>query len=94
MTIVVARAIPTVDVPDLLGQSSAQASRHADGRRARAARPSQQSTSDPAQDGIVLDQRPIAGTQVKQGAPVRIVVGGFVGADDADDPTTPEDGQG
>jgi beta-lactam-binding protein with PASTA domain/predicted Ser/Thr protein kinase len=83
VTIVVARAIPTVAVPDLLGQSGAEA---ADALTAAGLEPreSQQTTTDPTQDGIVLDQRPAAGTEVKEGAPVRIVVGVLT------TPTTPE----
>jgi eukaryotic-like serine/threonine-protein kinase len=74
VTIVVARAIPTVVVPDLLGQSGTEAS---DTLTAAGLEPreSQQTVTDPTQDGIVLDQRPAAGTEVKEGAPVRIVVG-------------------
>jgi beta-lactam-binding protein with PASTA domain/predicted Ser/Thr protein kinase len=83
VTIVVARATPTVAVPDLLGRSGAEA---ADTLTAAGLEPrtSIQDTTDPAQDGIVLDQRPAAGEQVKEGAPVRIFVGQLVQT-----PTTP-----
>ena len=60
MTIVVARAIPTVDVPDLTGQTQTEASDTLTRRRARAAR-TQRDVTDPTQDGIVLDQKPPAG---------------------------------
>jgi beta-lactam-binding protein with PASTA domain len=39
---------------------------------------------DANEDGVVLDQTPASGTQVKQGAPVRIFVGRL-----AQTPTTP-----
>jgi eukaryotic-like serine/threonine-protein kinase len=83
VTIVVARAIPTVDVPDVLGQSATEA---ADTLTAAGLEPrtSLQDTTDPSEDGIVLDQRPAPGTQAKQRAPVRIFVGRLVQA-----PTTP-----
>jgi serine/threonine-protein kinase len=83
VALVVARAIPIVVVPDLLGRSGTEA---ADTLAAAELEPrtSIRRVTDPAEDGIVLDQRPIAGTQVKQGAPVRIFVGRFVAP-----PTTP-----
>jgi beta-lactam-binding protein with PASTA domain/predicted Ser/Thr protein kinase len=74
VAIVVARAIPTVIVPDLLGQGAQEAS---DTLTAAGLEPrtSFQDTTDPNEDGIVLDQTPTSGTQVKDGAPVRIFVG-------------------
>jgi serine/threonine-protein kinase len=83
VAIVVARAIPTVIVPDLLGQGVQEAS---DTLTAAGLEPrtSFQDTADPSADGIVLDQRPASGTQVKEGAPVRIVVGRLTQT-----PTTP-----
>jgi serine/threonine-protein kinase len=83
VALVVARAIPTVDVPDLTGQPGQAA---ADTLTAAGLEPrtSLQDTTDPAEDGVVLDQRPAAGTQAKEGAPVRIFVGRLVQT-----PTTP-----
>jgi beta-lactam-binding protein with PASTA domain/predicted Ser/Thr protein kinase len=74
VAIVVARAIPTVDVPDLVGQGAQEAgdTLTAGGLEPRT---SFQDVTDPNQDGVVLDQKPAAGTQVEQGAPVRIFVG-------------------
>ncbi len=92
VTLVVARAIPTVDVPDLTGSSGQEA---ADTLTAAGLEPrtSLQDVTDPSEDGVVIDQRPGAGTQVKQGAPVRIIVGRLVQTPTTPTtPTTPADG--
>jgi serine/threonine-protein kinase len=88
VSIVVARAIPTVDVPDLLGQGAQEAS---DTLTAAGLEPrtSFQDTADPNEDGIVLDQNPASGTQVKDGAPVRIFVGRFTTSTTTPPATTP-----
>ena len=72
--LVVARAIERVIVPDLLNQGAQEAS---DTLAAAGLEPrvSYRDVTDPNEDGIVLDQTPVAGTQVKKGAPVRIFVG-------------------
>jgi len=86
VAIVVARAIPTVDVPDLSGQTQSEAS---DTLTAAGLVPrvSSRTVSDRALDGVVVDQRPTAGRQVRQGAPVRIFVGSYTPP--ATTPTTP-----
>jgi serine/threonine-protein kinase len=92
VALVVARAIPTVQVPDLAGQSGGEAS---DTLTAAGLVPrtSLQNVTDPSQDGIVLSQRPSGGTQVKKGAPVRIVVGRLTQTPTTPTtPTTPSDG--
>jgi eukaryotic-like serine/threonine-protein kinase len=83
IALVVARAIPTVVVPDLLGQGAQEAS---DTLTAAGLVPRTtfRDVTDSNQDGIVLDQKPASGTQAKQGAPVRIFVGRFTQT-----PTTP-----
>jgi serine/threonine-protein kinase len=83
VAIVVARAIPTVVVPDLLGQGAQEAS---DTLTAAGLEPrsSFRDTTDPNEDGLVLDQNPASGTQVMQGGPVRIFVGRLTQT-----PTTP-----
>jgi len=85
VTIVVARRIPTVIVPDLLGQGMQQAT---DTLTAIGLEPrtSYRDVTDPTQDGIVLDQKPASGTEVKEGAPARIFVGRLTSATT---PTTP-----
>lgn len=93
VTLVVARAVPTVSVPDLIGQSGSEAS---DALSAAGLQPRQsfQSVSDPSQDGVVIDQRPSPGEQAKEGAPVRIFVGRLLAPTTPTTPTTPgEDGQ-
>jgi eukaryotic-like serine/threonine-protein kinase len=83
VAIIVARAIPIVFVPDLLGQSGTAAT---DTLTAAGLEPrtSFRDVMDANEDGVVLDQTPASGTQVKQGAPVRIFVGRL-----AQTPTTP-----
>jgi len=93
VTIVVARAIPTVDVPDLTGQSQTEAS---DTLTAAGLVPSvtPRDVSDPNQDGIVLDQRPAAGTRLRTGGAVRLFVGRLRGTTTTPTtPTTPGGGQ-
>ena len=87
IAIVVARA-PPVEVPSVVG-SSADDARAALEAESLVVRQSPVDVTDPAQDGIVVDQRPTPGTSVADGAPVRIFVGRFV------QPTTPQpDGNG
>lgn len=78
VTLVVAVEIPTVTVPDLFGLTAAEA---ADDLTAAGLEPreSQRSVTDPALDGVVVDQRPAAGAEVRTGAPVRIFVGRLAG---------------
>jgi beta-lactam-binding protein with PASTA domain/predicted Ser/Thr protein kinase len=94
VSLVVARAIPTVDVPGLVGTSGTEAA-----DRLTAAglvpRTSFRDVTDANEDGIVVDQRPALGTQVKQGAPVRIFVGRLVQTPTTPTtPTTPAPGGG
>ena len=83
IALVIARAIPTVDVPDLIGHGAQEAS---DTLTAAGLVPRTtfRDVTDPNEDGVVLDQKPASGTQVKQGAPVRIFVGRLTQT-----PTTP-----
>jgi beta-lactam-binding protein with PASTA domain/predicted Ser/Thr protein kinase len=89
VALVVARAIPTVIVPDLLGVSATEAT---DTLTAAGLEPrtSIRDTTDPNEDGIVLDQTPPSGTEVKQGAPVRIFVGRLTPTTTPTTPTTPD----
>lgn len=77
VALVVAREIPTVELPDLVGLGETEAS---DTLTAAGLEPrtSLRDVTDPAEDGVVLDQRPAAATPVQQGAPVRIFVGRLV----------------
>jgi len=94
VTIVVARAIPTVVVPDLTGQSQTEAS---DTLTAAglAPRVTMRDVTDPSQDGIVLDQRPAANARLRTGGAVRLFVGRLRGTTTAPatTPTTPAGGQ-
>src|SRR5215213_2506993 len=88
VAIVIARAIPTVVVPDLLGQGAQEAS---DTLTAGGLEPrtSFRDTVDPDEDGIVLDQNPPSGTEVNEGAPVRIFVGRLTTSTTTPPTTTP-----
>jgi serine/threonine-protein kinase len=88
VALVVARAIPTVIVPDLLGQGAQEAS---DTLTAAGLEPrvSYRDVTDPNQDGVVLDQKPVSGTEVEQGRPVRIFVGRLTTTTSPTTPTTP-----
>lgn len=76
VTIVVARA-PPVEVPAVTGQSRADAEAALSGA-GLTPRVSFREVSEQAQDGLVIDQRPAAGSQAEAGAPVRIFVGRYV----------------
>ncbi|MBB4661030.1 Stk1 family PASTA domain-containing Ser/Thr kinase [Conexibacter arvalis] len=94
VTIVVATA-PPVEVPVLTGlsQPDAEAALSA---RGLVPRISGRDVSDQAQDGIVVDQRPAAGTTTRAGGPVRIFVGRYVAPVDpgGGDPGGDGDGDG
>lgn len=99
VSIVVARA-PPVEVPTLTGLSRADAE-GALGAEGLAPRVSFRDVSDQAQDGVVVDQRPAAGSPAAAGAPVRIFVGRYVapvdpggGGDDGGGGATPGNGNG
>ena len=52
----------------------------------------EQQVTDPAQDGLVIDQRPAAGIEVEEGRQVVIIVGVFVEDDvlePGEEPGTP-----
>ena len=92
VAIVVASAVETIFVPDLLGQGAQEAS---DTLAAAGLEPrtSLVDVTDPAQEGIVLDQTPASGEEVEQGAPVRIFVGRLRTSPTVP-PTTTPDGTG
>ncbi len=86
IALVVARA-PAIEIPDVVGSSEqdATAALQARGLEPRISR---QPVDDPAQDGIVVAQRPDAGTQATSGRAVRIFVGSY------SEPTPPDNGGG
>ena len=75
VTIVVAVA-PPVAVPGVTGLSQADAEA-ALSARGLTPRVSSRPVDDPAQDGLVVDQRPASGATTRAGGPVRIFVGRF-----------------
>jgi beta-lactam-binding protein with PASTA domain/predicted Ser/Thr protein kinase len=90
VTIVVSTGKPQVDVPDVIGMTEEGATSRLSG--AGLSPVSQERTvTDPAQDGVVIEQRPGAGTQVDQGREVVIVVGKLKETDTLEPgtPTTP-----
>jgi serine/threonine-protein kinase len=86
VTIVVATE-PPIRLPNLAGQSrdDAEAALTQAGLTPRV---SLVPVNDPAQDGIVIGQKPDPGTSVRRGQPVRIIVGSFT------EPTPPPDNGG
>jgi serine/threonine-protein kinase len=84
VTIVVAKAQSKVQVPGVIGQDQGSASSTLSAAGLTVVTDSQEVT-DPSQDGVVVDQTPQEGTQVKKGSKVTIVVGKFT----APTPTTP-----
>ena len=92
VTIVVSTGKPKVDVPDVVGMSEERATSRLTGEGLSPVR-QERTVTDPAQDGVVIEQRPGAGTQVDQGREVVIVVGVLketrhARARHADDPLT------
>jgi eukaryotic-like serine/threonine-protein kinase len=90
VTIVVSTGKPQVDVPDVIGMTEEGATSRLSA--AGLSPVSQERTvTDPAQDGVVIEQRPGAGTQVDQGREVVIVVGKLKETDTLEPgtPTTP-----
>ena len=89
VTITVSTGRPQVDVPDVIGLSERSA-----GSRLRSAglAPVTQvrTVTDPTQDGVVIEQRPGAGTPVDRGREVVIVIGAFELTEEPPPPTTPE----
>jgi beta-lactam-binding protein with PASTA domain len=74
VTIVVSTGRPQVAVPDVVGMSGERASARLTGAGLTVAR-QERTVTDPAQDGVVIEQRPGAGSEVDQGVQVVIVVG-------------------
>jgi len=82
VALVIAQEPARVTVPDLTGQPAADAV-DVLSQAGLEPRETDQPVEDPTQDGLVIAQRPVAGTTVAKGAPVRIFVGELVA------PTTP-----
>jgi eukaryotic-like serine/threonine-protein kinase len=74
VTIVVSTGRPQVTVPDVIGMGEERATGRISAAGLTAVR-QERSVTDPVQDGVVVEQRPGAGTQLDQGGEVVIVVG-------------------
>jgi eukaryotic-like serine/threonine-protein kinase len=74
VTITVSTGRPQVDVPDVIGMNERSASSRL---RSVGLEPvtQERTVTDPAQDGVVVEQRPGSGTQVDEGREVVIVIG-------------------
>jgi serine/threonine-protein kinase len=88
VTIVVAEAPPKVTVPDVKGQKQGPAKNTLSGAGFSVATQSQD-VSDPAQNGIVLDEIPAAGSSQTKGSTVTIVVGHFKATTSTSTTSTP-----
>ena len=74
VTITVSTGRPQVDVPDVVGLSEKEATARLTSAGLAPER-QERTVTDPTQDGVVVEQRPGAGTQVDEGRQVVIVVG-------------------
>ena len=74
VTITVSTGIETVDVPNAVGLRPGAAEAQIGAAGLSAIR-SERTVTDPAQDGVVIDQRPGAGVELEPGAQVVLVVG-------------------
>jgi eukaryotic-like serine/threonine-protein kinase len=74
VTLYVSKGPKTSTVPDVTSQDEASATQSLE-RSGFVVNVQDQQTTDPNQDGIVLDQRPVGGTQAKPGSTVTIIVG-------------------
>jgi eukaryotic-like serine/threonine-protein kinase len=85
VTITVSKGITTVAVPDVQGSSRRDAAAQL---RAAGLVPTvrEQDVTDPAQDGVVIDERPGAATQLAKGKQVVIVVGVLISGDQLQNP--------
>ena len=74
VTISVSVGRPQVAVPDVIGQSEERASARLSSAGLTPVR-QERTVTDPSQDGVVIEQRPGAGTQLDEGQQVVIVIG-------------------
>jgi eukaryotic-like serine/threonine-protein kinase len=74
VTITVSTGRPQADVPNVVGLSQRDATAQL-GNAGLAPAVREQTTNDPAEDGVVIDQRPGAGSEVDEGTQVLIIIG-------------------
>jgi beta-lactam-binding protein with PASTA domain len=89
VTITVSTGRPQVDIPDVIGLSQRDARTRL---RSSGLEPvtQERTVTDPAQDGVVVEQRPGPGTQVDEGRQVVIVIGVFQEPEPPSATTAPE----
>ena len=88
VTITVSTGTPQASVPDVVGLSPGDAASQL-GNVGLVPVEREQTVTDPAQDGVVIDQRPGAGTEVDEGSEVIIIIG-VLEQEDVLEPTEPE----
>ena len=90
VTITVSTGRPQVEVPDVIGLSEERAASRLSSAGLTPER-QERTVTDPSQDGVVIEQRPGAGTQVDEGREVVIVIGVLAQDDTLEDlpPATP-----
>jgi serine/threonine-protein kinase len=90
VTITVSTGRPQVEVPDVIGQGADRAAARLSSAGLTPVR-QERTVTDPSQDGVVIEQRPGAGTQLDEGREVVIVVGVLAPEDTLEDvpPDTP-----
>jgi serine/threonine-protein kinase len=89
VTITVSTGRPQVAVPDVVGMGEEGASGRLGAAGLTPVRQEREVT-DPTQDGVVIEQRPGAGTEVDEGAQVVIVIGVLRQEDTLEPPAAPE----
>jgi eukaryotic-like serine/threonine-protein kinase len=85
VTITVSKGIETVNVPNVEGFTRRDAAAQV---RAAGLVPTvrEQDVTDPAQDGVVIQERPAGGTELQKGKPVVLVVGVLISGDELQTP--------
>ena len=76
VTIAVSTGRPQASVPNVVGLSARDAGAQL-GNAGLTPATREQPTNDPDEDGVVIDQRPGAGSEVDEGAQVLIIIGVF-----------------
>ena len=89
VTITVSTGRPQVSVPDVVGMGEERASSRLGGAGLTPVRQEREVT-DPAQDGVVIEQRPGAGAEVDEGSQVVIVIGVLRQEDTLEPPAVPQ----
>ncbi len=89
VTITVSTGRPQATVPDVVGLGEGRASSRLSGAGLTPVR-QERPVTDPAQDGVVIEQRPGAGTEVDEGSQVVIVIGVLEPEESLQEPVPPD----